>query len=155
MNCKTVSTLILTSYSDGLATLTERALVDGHLAECSQCRQLAERVKKETVLPFAGLPPRVPPERVWHAVRREIELQEAALSWKEKLRRIFTQPLPAVLGSAVVMMLLLIPVFLSDDNLSMPPAEDTVQYFFQGISPYYDATYSENGSDVPTDYMLQ
>lgn len=73
MNCREAKTQIL-AERDGALAHGERAALVSHVATCSDCRQVQERlvaafVHWKTSTHTAALPD---PEREWHAVRRKI-----------------------------------------------------------------------------------
>lgn len=147
-SCSSVST-VLEKYFDQEVTDEEKFLVEGHLQDCSACRDALKSMEELRALMKAPVEEAVQKEEfpwVWQKIEREIHLQEKRTWWQSLRSWLDVTPLfrrkvwiPAV---ATAMVLL----FLS------------TQFIFQKTPSYPDGSvveYVESETDNVMVYQLE
>lgn len=76
MNCEHVRTLILTDHADGQLPAPQAARVENHLMHCPSCRLLAEKVRRDTIVPLNGVQRAGPDEFVWLRLKQKLQQDE-------------------------------------------------------------------------------
>ena len=56
MTCKHIQEWILTDYIDGFLSPKDKAMVDGHVASCAECRSVLDRVTRLVETPLKQSP---------------------------------------------------------------------------------------------------
>lgn len=79
-NCKKFQDLILTDYIDGEFDQSAKAELDAHLAECADCRRLAQEVKRDSVAPFESLEREAVPGDLWASIKERISSERPSPS---------------------------------------------------------------------------
>ncbi len=102
--CKEFRDVILTDYIDGELDKDVKVRLEAHLRVCAHCREFADEVKAQLVVPFKQTQRVSVPEDLWRSIEESIaqeneEMQPAA-NWIDRLVQSLTLPR-------------LVPVFLS------------------------------------------
>jgi len=133
-SCSSLSGL-LEKYHDQEVTDRERLLVEGHLSECSACRNLLSGMVELGNL--LKIPVREAAEKedfhwVWQKVKREIRERDRS-TWRESLRSwLDVSPLlrkrvwvPALAATLVILSLIAVPVVMRENTslVKLSPVE--------------------------------
>ena len=71
MECSKIQEMILSDYSDGVASLALRADVEAHVRDCASCREILVAVQANDAM-LKSAPRPEPPAYLWEAVREDI-----------------------------------------------------------------------------------
>ncbi len=72
MNCEKIKELILTDYSDGEIKESLKLTINQHLANCKECRQLAESLNQTVIRPLRESEKLEPPAYLWEKIKQSI-----------------------------------------------------------------------------------
>ncbi|MFH0839845.1 MAG: anti-sigma factor [Candidatus Omnitrophota bacterium] len=139
MDCKNIQELLKSDYLDGELRPARKQLVREHLLKCPACRELLARLKTQRGL-IMSAKKEIPPERVWHNIRRAITTERTGEESKlrsllERLRERFFMPRP-VFAVATALAAIICVVFVAGAITRTRP-------FYAG-----------NGEDIFTIYTL-
>jgi anti-sigma factor RsiW len=84
MKCQQIQDRLLTDLADAELSVTDKLVVDEHLAGCSVCRAFLASVQEVDAQIAAVDGSGMPPERVWENIRYKIE--HPSHSFREKAR---------------------------------------------------------------------
>ncbi len=104
--CEKFRDLILTDYVDEELEVTAKQEVEAHLLVCSECRQLADEVRRDLIQPFQQAPRQEIPDQVWSSIRNKITEAATEKSLLDRLIELLFPKAAVALGSLAVLILM-------------------------------------------------
>ena len=159
VTCEKMRDLILTDYLDGELDELVRQNVERHLRDCTNCRGLAEDVKKKLVLPLTQTIDKEVPERVWLSIKEKIEeanvLDQSKLNSAESIFDFFNPAklMPIALGFIFVTIVSV--GIIHDRNVKQAEQKHQMEYLaFVLESVSSDADVQEEKTTALEEYFL-